>query len=95
MGVHYRFDYRIMVAMNETTKTLPEDAESLQRFVVLTIRYQLAFSFPAPQRRNRHAQRYRGFAYRYIPIHNERYKLVMDRFQVNCSNPYFGKSRNS
>ena len=34
MGVHYRFDYRIMVAMNETPKTLPEDAESLPRFVV-------------------------------------------------------------
>ena len=33
MGVHYRFDYRIIVAMNETPKTLPEDAESLQRFV--------------------------------------------------------------
>ena len=34
MGVHYRFDYRIMVAMNEPAKTLPEDAESLPRFVV-------------------------------------------------------------
>ena len=33
MGVHYRFDYRIMVAMNEPAKTPPEDAESLQRFV--------------------------------------------------------------
>ena len=33
MGVHYRFDYRIMVAMNETPKTLPEDAESWPDFV--------------------------------------------------------------
>ena len=33
MGVHYRFDYRIMVTMNETPKTLPEDAESWPDFV--------------------------------------------------------------
>ena len=35
---------------------------------------QFAFDLPAAQRRDRHAQRFRGFAYRYISIHNGYYK---------------------
>jgi hypothetical protein len=31
---------------------------------------QLAASLPAPKRRNRHAQRFRRFAYAYKSIHN-------------------------